>query len=72
MKCLVVIADPNTNSLCHTMARFAIAALKAGGHEVMIEDLYLSTLPGSLRTFGAPAAPHLALWASNLVGQNAS
>jgi putative NADPH-quinone reductase len=42
MKCLVVIAHPNTDSLCHTMAQSAIAALKAGGHEVMTEDLYLS------------------------------
>lgn len=42
MKCLVVIAHPSTDSLCHSMAKSAIAALKAGGHEVMIEDLYLS------------------------------
>ena len=42
MKCLVIIAHPNTDRLCHTTARSAIAALRAGGHEVMIEDLYLS------------------------------
>lgn len=42
MKCLVVIAHPITDSLCHTMAQSAIAALKAEGHEVVIEDLYLS------------------------------
>ena len=41
MKCLVVIAHPITDSLCHTMAQSAIAALIAEGHEVMIEDLYL-------------------------------
>ena len=72
MKCLVVIAYPNTDSLCHTIARSAIAALNAGGHEVMIEDLYLSMLPGSLRAFGGPAAPQLALWASNPGSQDAS
>ena len=42
MKRLVIIAHPNTDRLCHTTARSAIAALRAGGHEVMIEDLYLS------------------------------
>lgn len=42
MKCLVVIAHPITDSLCHTMARSAISALTASGHEVQIEDLYLS------------------------------
>lgn len=42
MKCLVVIAHPNTDSLCHTMAQSAIAALRGKGHEVIIEDLYLS------------------------------
>jgi putative NADPH-quinone reductase len=40
MKCLVVIAHPSTHSLCHAMARATIAALKAGGHEVQVEDLY--------------------------------
>lgn len=40
MKCLVVIAHPSTDSLCHAMARATIATLKAGGHEVQVEDLY--------------------------------
>ena len=39
MKCLVVIAHPLTDSLCHTLARTASDALKAAGHEVVIEDL---------------------------------
>ncbi|MCU0761553.1 MAG: NAD(P)H-dependent oxidoreductase [Hydrogenophaga sp.] len=42
MKCLVVIAHPSTDSLCHAMARTAITALENHGHEVMIEDLYAS------------------------------
>lgn len=40
MKCLVVIAHPVADSLCRTLARSAIAALMAGGHEVIVEDLY--------------------------------
>lgn len=40
MKCLVVIAHPLSNSLCHAMARASIDALTAAGHEVEIEDLY--------------------------------
>lgn len=42
MKCLVVIAHPNTDSLCHTLAQSAISALTASGHAVTIEDLYSS------------------------------
>ena len=42
MKCLVVIAHPIADSLCQTMARSAISTLTAGGHQVEIEDLYLS------------------------------
>lgn len=42
MKCLVVIAHPNTDSLCHAMAESAISALREKGHDVIIEDLYLS------------------------------
>jgi NAD(P)H dehydrogenase (quinone) len=48
MNCLVVIAHPNSDSLCHTMARAAISALTSAGHEVTVEDLYLSSLPPSL------------------------
>lgn len=60
MKCLVVIAHPNTDSLCHAMARSAIAALKAGGHEVTVEDLYLSGFSPALtaderRSYYGPA-----------------
>jgi len=40
MKCLVVVAHPLTDSLCHTLAKTVIAALNGAGHEVEIEDLY--------------------------------
>lgn len=40
MKCLVVIAHPISDSLCHAMARSAIQALTEAGHEVQVEDLY--------------------------------
>ena len=40
MKCLVVVAHPLSGSLCHAMARAAIDALTAAGHEVVVEDLY--------------------------------
>ncbi|MBI5784826.1 MAG: NAD(P)H-dependent oxidoreductase [Rhodocyclales bacterium] len=39
MKCLVVVAHPVADSLCHTLAHAAIEALGAAGHEVAIEDL---------------------------------
>lgn len=42
MKCLVVIAHPIADSLCHTMANTAISSLIANGHEVIVEDLYAS------------------------------
>lgn len=42
MKCLVVIAHPLGDSLCHAMARSVIEALTAAGHDVQIEDLYRS------------------------------
>lgn len=42
MKCLVVVAHPLSDSLCHAMARSAIEALTAAGHEVQVEDLYQS------------------------------
>lgn len=48
MKCLVVIAHPITDSLCYTMAQSVIAALTASGHEVMVEDLYLSAFSPAL------------------------
>ncbi|WP_020561186.1 NAD(P)H-dependent oxidoreductase [Thiofilum flexile] len=40
MKCLVVIAHPNTDSLCHSLAQSAIQSLIDAGHEVEVEDLY--------------------------------
>src|SRR5690349_17044906 len=40
MKCLVVIAHPDADSLCHSLAQSAIDALVAAGHEVEVEDLY--------------------------------
>lgn len=42
MRCLVVIAHPLTDSLCHALSRSAISALSAAGHEVIVEDLYQS------------------------------
>ena len=42
MKCLVVIAHPDSNSLCHAAAGAAISALTDAGHVVQIEDLYKS------------------------------
>lgn len=42
MKCLVVIAHPLADSLCHALARTAIATLMAAGHEVEVEDLCAS------------------------------
>ena len=40
MKCLVVVAHPLRDSLCHTLAARAADSLRAAGHEVLIEDLY--------------------------------
>ncbi len=40
MRVLVVIAHPLESSLCHALARGAIEALEAAGHEVRVEDLY--------------------------------
>ncbi|MDR2188702.1 MAG: NAD(P)H-dependent oxidoreductase [Azonexus sp.] len=48
MKCLVVIAHPVTDSLCQAMAQSAISTLTAKGHEVIIEDLYLSDFSPAL------------------------
>jgi len=50
MKCLVVIAHPITDSLCHSLANVAITALKEAGHEVEIEDLYASGFSPALTT----------------------
>lgn len=48
VKCLVVIAHPVADSLCHSLARTAIAALTAQGHEVVVEDLYASRFAPAL------------------------
>ncbi len=48
MKCLVVIAHPSTDSLCHRMAQATISALTASGHEVQVEDLYLADFSPAL------------------------
>lgn len=40
MKCLVVVAHPLRDSLCHTLAAKAADTLRAAGHEVVVEDLY--------------------------------
>jgi putative NADPH-quinone reductase len=42
MKCLVVIAHPLADSLCHALARSVVETLSAAGHEVVVEDLYRS------------------------------
>lgn len=50
MKCLVVIAHPVSDSLCHAMTRSVIAALTERGHEVFIEDLHGSGFSPVLTT----------------------
>ncbi|MBM3519939.1 MAG: flavodoxin family protein [Alphaproteobacteria bacterium] len=40
MKCLVVIAHPLKESLCHSLAAVARQALESAGHEVDAPDLY--------------------------------
>ena len=50
MKCLVVVAHPLPDSLCHTLAQAACEALRGAGHEVEIEDLCQSGFPPSLTT----------------------
>jgi len=39
MKCLVVIAHPLADGLCHELARTAVTTLTAAGHDVEVEDL---------------------------------
>jgi NAD(P)H dehydrogenase (quinone) len=48
MRCLVVIAHPLRNSLCHSLAAKAVETLGAGGHEVLIEDLYRNNFSAAL------------------------
>ena len=40
MKCLVVIAHPLAQSLCHTLLSAAVDTLAANGHEVDVLDLH--------------------------------
>lgn len=40
MKCLVVVAHPLAESLCHVLCRVATDVLAAAGHEVEVLDLY--------------------------------
>lgn len=60
MRCLVVLAHPLTDSLCHTLARAATEALTAAGHEVVVQDLYQSGFAPALtirerQSYYAPA-----------------
>jgi putative NADPH-quinone reductase len=48
VKCLVVVAHPLSDSLCHALAHTAIEALGAAGHQVEIEDLCQSGFPPAL------------------------
>jgi len=50
MKCLVVIAHPVTDSLCHALAQSAIQTLGEAGHTVEVEDLYATEFPPALTT----------------------
>lgn len=48
MKCLVVVAHPIADSLCHSLAQSAIQVLTEAGHEVEVEDLYQSEFSPSI------------------------
>ncbi len=48
MKCLVVIAHPLPDSLCRSLADFAVGRLLAAGHDVAVEDLYGSGFGAAL------------------------
>ena len=50
MKCLVVIAHPLGESLCHALAARAVDSLKAAGHAVEVEDLYANGFDAALTT----------------------
>jgi NAD(P)H dehydrogenase (quinone) len=80
MKCLVVIAHPVTDSLCHALAQSAIQALSGAGHTVQVEDLYATEFPpaqtaGERQSYYAPSFDAAAvqaqierlLWAEALV-----
>lgn len=40
MRILIVYAHPNPASFCHALLRTVEAALRAGGHELRVKDLY--------------------------------
>jgi len=40
MKVLVVLGHQNPGSFCHAITQTAVAALEAGGHDVIVHDLY--------------------------------
>jgi putative NADPH-quinone reductase len=46
MKCLVLIAHPLHDSLCHALAQHAISTLIAHGHDVVVEDLHAAAFDG--------------------------
>jgi NAD(P)H dehydrogenase (quinone) len=48
VKCLVVIAHPVKDSLCHALAVNAIGTLRQAGHEVIVQDLYDQTFAPAL------------------------
>jgi len=48
MRCLIVKAHPNTNSLCHSITLRVADHLQTVGHEVTIEDLYLHTFEAAM------------------------
>ncbi len=48
MKCLVVVAHPITDSLCHALARTVRETLTEAGHEVQMEELYQSGISPAL------------------------
>ena len=52
MKCLVVIAHPVADSLCHSLAQSAIQALRESGHDVEVEDLCQAGFSPSLSVSG--------------------
>lgn len=42
MKCLIVVAHPLQDSLCHALAETVASALRAKRHDVETQDLYLN------------------------------
>lgn len=40
MRCLIVVAHPLAESLCHELAQTVIEALRDLGHDIQVIDLY--------------------------------